>query len=379
MLTVDTPKAMRLDPARWQLAVDMARVWCQQGLVPSVGMIVGRSSTTTEAYRFGRQRVDSNSPPIRDDAIFLIASITKPIVATGVQLLIERGQLSLDDFAKNIVPEFNGEGTAEITVRHLMTHTSGLPDMLPNNRELRIANAPLSVFIENICRLKTDFQPGHGVQYQSMGIAMLGEIVRRISGKTISQFLDEELFKPLEMHDTALGTPDEWYNGSSPKVDRVTEIALPKSQKPKDNWHWNSRYWRSFGAPWGGLLTTPNDLAKFAQMMLQEGRVGKTQILSKASVEAATCNQLAQMPDVPEVERRCRGWGLGWRLFWPEQSGHFGNLLGPRAYGHSGATGTVLWIDPDRDAFAIVLTTQPKDPLNLYRNRLSNAIAASLR
>jgi CubicO group peptidase (beta-lactamase class C family) len=112
-------------------------------------------------------------------------------------------------------------------------------------------------------------------------------------------------------------------------------------------------------------------------MMLQGGSLDGKRILSPASVRAMTMNQLAQMPQVPEEERRCRPWGLGWRLNWPAHSANFGDLLGPRTFGHWGATGTVCWLDPDAQTFCILLTTQPQEPEGRFLARVSNIVAAA--
>jgi CubicO group peptidase (beta-lactamase class C family) len=379
MLDRADPEAMGIEPGRWQTVIQLATRWCEEDCLPAIGLIVGRSDKTTGTHLFGRQELCDTLRPIVDDAIFLIASITKPIVATGVLLLVERGELSLGDRVTEFIPEFGENGKNGITLRHLLTHTSGLPDMLPNNRELRAAHAPLSSFVEGTCQSKTSFAPGRGVQYQSMGFAVLGEIISRVSGGTCAQFLHDELFVPLGMQATALGTPDAWYAGPKRMVDRIPEIRVPPYHENLTDWNWNSRYWRSLGAPWGGLLTTPSDLALFAQLMLNGGCVGQSRLLGKATVAAATGNQLSHMRDVPSIERRCRPWGLGWRLNWPAHSANFGDFLGPRTFGHWGSTGTVLWIDPDLDAFAVILTTQPQEPQGRYLSRLSNAIAASFR
>jgi CubicO group peptidase (beta-lactamase class C family) len=367
-----------LDNDRWNAAVDYAADFCRRDDVPAIAMCVGTSQRALPPVFLGRQRLGVHSPPLRDDAIFLVASITKPIVATAVLMLVERGQLALGDRVCDVIPEFGGAGRYGIAVRHLLTHTSGLPDMLPNNVELRAANAPLSAFVEGTCGVEPAFPPGRGVQYQSMGFALLGEIVFRITGMPCRDFLASHVFAPLGMHDTELGAPHAWFEGAHPTADRIAEIRLPKEHDPASTWHWNSRYWRSLGAPWGGLLTTPADLARFARMLLNGGILDGTRILSPAAVSAATRNQLAAMRSVPEGDRRCRPWGLGWRLNWPDHSANFGDLLGPRTYGHWGATGTVMWIDPDLDFFAIILSTQPQEPDGRILSRLSNCIAAAV-
>ena len=186
-----------------------------------------------------------------------------------------------------------------------------------------------------------------------------------------------EIFDPLGMKDTALGAPETWFAGPQPTVERIAEVRIPSDQQHETTWNWNSKYWRKLGVPWGGLLTTPADLGRFALMMLRGGTLGNFRVLSPAAVRAATRNQLADMPEVPEENRRCRPWGLGWRLNWPAHSANFGDFLGPRTYGHWGATGTAIWIDPDLDAAVILLTTQPQEPHGSYLSRASNAIAAA--
>jgi CubicO group peptidase (beta-lactamase class C family) len=376
-LAVDDVGRLGLNPDRWRNVLRLIESWCTADDLPAAGVIVGRQGKTTGAHTFGRQHAGAGAPKIREDAIFLIASITKPIVGSGVLLLAERGQLSLDDRVERFVPGFGRQGKHAVTIRNLLTHTSGLPDMLPQNTELRAANSPLSAFVEGTCQIGLDFPPGRGVQYQSMGFAMLGEIIHQVTGKTCANFLDEEFFAPLGMTDTALGAPQSWFEGPKPKVDRIAGIRLPEEQQQATGWNWNTPYWRKLGAPWGGLLTTPADLARFAQMMLGRGELAGRRFLSPAAIAAATRNQVEAMREVPADDRRCRPWGLGWRLNWQAHSANFGDFLGPRTYGHWGATGTVMWIDPDLDAFAILFTTQPQEPAGNFLSRASNAIAAS--
>ena len=380
MLELATPEAIGLDVNRWNRAEALLAGWCESGEIPAAGLVVGRHGAACGPFLFGRQAPGEDSPPVRDDAIFLIASITKPIVAMGAMLLVERGLLSLDDRVQEHLPGFGHQGKIGTTIRHLLTHTSGLPDMLPNNQELRAAHAPLSQFVEEICGIRPDFPPGRGVRYQSMGFCILGEVIQRLSGMPCGQFLRQELFEPLGMHDTALGAPEDWFNppaGGEPRTARIVRIQPPEQYGAETDWGWNSQYWRSLGAPWGGLLTTPTDLARFACMMASGGRFGDRQILSPATVAAATRNQLAAMKDVPEVDRRTRPWGLGWRLNWPDHSANFGDLLGPGTYGHWGATGTVLWVDPTTGTWAVLLTTRPQEPHGRWLARASNALAAA--
>ena len=133
-LTSSTPEEAGLDGERWSGALACIQGWCDQGKVPAAALVVGRRGRMVGPYFIGRQQVAENSAKIGDDAIFLIASITKPIVAMGVVRLVEQGRVSLDDRVENYVPEFGQSSKHGVTLRHLLTHTSGLPDMLPQNR-----------------------------------------------------------------------------------------------------------------------------------------------------------------------------------------------------------------------------------------------------
>jgi CubicO group peptidase (beta-lactamase class C family) len=373
----DDATEVRLDVERFEAALRLVRGWCEAGEIPAAAVAVGRPGVILRPRVFGRLR-SGEDVPLPADAIFTVASITKPVVAMGVLLLVERGLVALGDRVADLVPEFGGKGRYGVRLRHLLTHTSGLPDLLPQDRELRKANAPLSEFLAGVCETEPLFAAGRGVSYASCGFVLLGEIVARVTGLPLPEFLRREVFVPLGMSDTALGAPPEWFSGPEPKAARLASVQVPEEQAGGDLWNWNSRYWRTLGAPWGGLLSTAADLAVFAHAMLSGRRPGGRSIFSEAAVAAATANQLAPMREVPEADRRCRPWGYGWRLNWPAHGAYFGDLLGPAAYGHWGATGTLLWVDPGRDAFAVLLTTRPQDPDGRWLARLSNAVAASL-
>jgi CubicO group peptidase (beta-lactamase class C family) len=369
-LPVARPEAIGLDPARLQRAYDLLKKWADQDKLPAAALCVGRRGRIVAPRFFGRHRPEAGAPALRDDALFLVASITKPVTVTAAMMLVERGELALEDRVASYVPAFAARDKAAVQVRHLMTHTSGLPDMLPDNEKLRKAHKPLSAFVEATCRQPLLFAPGTRVSYQSMGTLMLAEIVHQITGKTAAEFLRQEVFKPLGMDDTSLG----WQPA---KKERIAAVRVAP-EMVKADWSHNSPYWLGLGAPWGGMITSPADFARFCQLMLNGGELDDVRLLSPATVRAMTSNQLACMAQVPEEDRRCRPWGLGWRLNWPGNSANFGDLLGPRAHGHWGATGTVCWIDPDAEAFCVLFTTQPQEPEGRFLARVCNLVAAAL-
>jgi CubicO group peptidase (beta-lactamase class C family) len=370
-LPIATPAELGLDPSRFQAVCNLLQRLVDDDHLPAAALCVGRRGRMVAPGFFGRHRPERGAPALNPDALFLVASLTKPIAVAAVMLLVERGELLLDDLVTAFVPEFAAFGKGCVQIRHLMTHTSGLPDQLPENETLRTAHKPLAAFVAGTCATPPLFPPGTRVSYQSMGTGILGEIVRRISGLAIADFLRKEFFEPLEMTDTSLG----W---DPTKKDRIAVIRL-LPETSKTDWHWNTPYWLGFGAPWGGLITSPADYAKFCQLMLNGGLLGGLRLLSPATVRAMTTNQLAGMPRVPEEDRRCRPWGLGWRLNWPGQSTNFGDLLGPRSYGHWGSTGTICWMDPDSETFCVLFTTQPQDESGgRFLALASNAVAVAL-
>jgi CubicO group peptidase (beta-lactamase class C family) len=369
LLTIAKPVELGLDSGRFQKAIDLLRATVEAGKIPGVGLSIGRKGKFIEPVMVGRQHPDRDVP-LRKDALFLVASITKPVTVAAAMLLVERGLLALEDRVVWHVPGFTGDGRDDVRIRHLMTHTSGLPDMVASNEELRQKHQPLSAFIEAICNEPLLFPAGTKVNYQSMGTALLAQVIQQISGMTLADFLKKEFFTPLRMYDTSLG----W---DPAKKDRMVTIRVPAEMQDKD-WNWNSPYWLGMGAPWGGLITSLGDFARYCQMMVNNGVVDSVRLLSTASIRLMTANQLAVLPHVPEEDRRTRPWGLGWRLNWPGHAASFGDFLGPRVYGHAGATGTVCWIDPDTEIFCNIFTTQPMHPDDRFLTRLTNTICAAI-
>jgi CubicO group peptidase (beta-lactamase class C family) len=340
----------KLDHQRLDQLYNFLEGTVQRGDIPgaAIQLSVGENHTITKAFgRFQPNLAD----PMQQDSIFLVASITKPFTVAAAVLLAERGQILLDDPAFLYLPEFGNSGKEDITLRHLMTHSSGLPDMLPENQSLRERHAPMSEFIEQICQLKLDFTTGTELQYQSTGLAILGEIVQKVSGISLKEFLRKEFFKPLGMKDTALGM------GGLPE-ERVPNLKLPPEQEGVD-WGWNSPYWRNLGAAWGGMFSTVEDLTRFLRMLLNGGEFQSKRIFSRSTVETMIRDQTSLMPLVPNAQKVMIRGGLGWRLAPSSCWGFFGDFLSPGSFGHGGATGTVFWADPKRDMTFALLTTQP--------------------
>ncbi len=298
------------------------------------------------------------------DSVFLVASITKPVTAASLMLLVQQGRLSLNDPVQRFLPEFKGGGRERVLIRNLLTHTSGLPDMLPENVALRREHAPLDAFLRGAYRTPLLFPPGSEFRYQSMGFLLAGAIVEKISGMKLRDFEEVNIFEPLGMKDSSLGL------GGRPLEDLVREMPAP-GVNPSDDARFgpNTAYWRDMGVPWGGMHTTTSDLYKLLETFLNGGEYNGHRVFNPATVREMTTDQ-NQAIHAP--------WGLGWAVGRSKAWNAFGNLVSPETFGHAGATGTVAWADPRRQLVCVVLTNRPyaTDDGQLLR-MVSNAVVAA--
>lgn len=366
------PEEIDLDPRRLQDAYNLLEQWTTgpDAPVPGGAILVGRRGRVVSPRFFGRMGPERDAAPLRPDAMFLLASITKPITYLGAMLLVERGLLNLTDRVTRYVPEFAAHGKGETLVLHLFTHTSGLPDMLPDNAELRRQHAPLPRFLDGAARDTVPlFPPGTQLSYQSMGTAVVAEIIQRLTRTSIAEFLKREIFDPLGLRSTALGAR------GFPR-ERLVRVQVPDYQARSD-FDWNSTYWQDLGVPWGGMFSTPEDFAVLCQLLLAGGTWGGVRLLAPGTVQRMTTNRLDDLPDLPEPVRRTQPWGLGWRLNHPGTPGSWSDLLGRHVFGHTGATGTTVWIDPQTQGFCILLTSALREKAPWRLVHLSNAIAAA--
>lgn len=367
------PEELGFDPKQLQIAYDLLARWTDgpNAPVPGGAILVGRHGKVVPTRFFGRQGPEADAPPIRPDGLFLMASITKPITYIAAMQLVERGLLNLTDPVVRYVPEFRDGGKESVLVRHLFTHTSGLPDMPPGNLDLRKNHRPLAAFVDSAVRdTVLQFKPGTRVSYQSCGTLIVAEIVRRLTGRPIAEVVRREVFEPLGLKSTGFGAK------GFPR-DRLVRVE-ERPEEARTSYGWNSPYWQDFGAPWGGMFSTPEDFAVICQVMLSGGSWNGVRVLSSASVRAMTTNRLGELPDLPEAVARTQPWGLGWRLNHPGTAGSWGDLLGPAVFGHTGATGTMVWMDPSTGMFCVLLTTALREKAPWRLVHLSNALAVAL-
>ncbi len=365
------PESLGIDPKQLQVAYDLMDKWTtgKDAPIPGGAILVGRNGKVVSPRFFGRQGPEPGAEPIRRDAMFYLASVTKPVIYMAAMRLVERGKLNLSDRVTRYLPEFTGGGKDNAQVLHLFTHTSGLPDELPNNAELRQKQSPLKAFVECALKTKLAFKPGTKSSYASCGTILVAEIIQRLSGRSVREFVKSEIIDPLGLKFTGLGS-----QGFA--AERLVRAVVPDYQKDKDA-DWNSKYWREFGSPAGGMFSAPEDVAVICALMLNGGAWNGVKVLSPAAVRMMTSNRLDDMPDMPEGVRRTQPWGLGWRLNHAGTADSWGDLLDRRVFGHTGSVGNLVWMDPQTKGFCIILSNYLRSRAPWRLVHLSNAIAAA--
>jgi CubicO group peptidase (beta-lactamase class C family) len=294
------------------------------------------------------------------DSMFLLGSISKPICMTALMAQFDQGRFRLDDRVSKYLPAFSGDRREEVTIRQILTHTSGLPDQLPENAELRKSHADLAEFVDHAVRAPLSFAPGTRYQYSSMGILLAARIAEIVSSTETRKLVEETVFRPLGMTRSAQGL------GAFRIEDFVPlqmDGAAPESgggDPSSRDWNWNSLYWRKLGAPWGGTHASAPDVARFlAEFLFQKGAVVKPET---AAMMIANQNPQGLTP-------RGLGFNVG------SAAGSRG--CSSRTFGHTGSTGQLAWADPATKTICVVLTSLPALAANPHPRELAGDAVAS--
>jgi len=356
-IALSIPALSQTFPASTQLdsAVEQA---IREDRIPGAVLILGHNGTVVYRKAYGRRAVTPRSEAMTVDTIFDCASLTKVIATTSsLMKLFEQGKLRLDDRVTEYLPEFQG-GKSPITIRNLMTHFSGLrPDL-----DLKPAWSGYETGIRMALSDKPAAAPGAQFVYSDINFILLGEIVRRLSGQPLDRFAHQNIFEPLGMNDSMFQPP-------ASLRDRIAPTETPLRGVVHDPTA------RSMGGVAGdaGLFSTAGDLARFCEMMLGKGSRQGIRIFSPLTVEKFTTPQ--SPPDQPILR------GLGWDIDSPYSSNR-GELFPIGSYGHTGFTGTSVWIDPNSQSYVILLTNSVhpgrRPPITSLRSRVATIAAAAL-
>jgi CubicO group peptidase (beta-lactamase class C family) len=367
------------------LVARLADEWVRDGIHPALVVLVARRGVIVLHEAYGRFGPGPDSPALVCDAISPVASLTKPITATALMQLVEQGVVGLNRPVQDYVPEFVGAGKEQVMVHHLLTHTSGLNEMelgahvaektgiAPVLLAQRVTSMPtVQTYLEQRYDAPLSKPAGAEMSYCGMNYALLGEIACRRSGMPLTQFARERIFGPLGMADTDYVLPDS-------RVHRLVRRP-PGAPFQYLNVHENL----TIGSAIGGVTSTALDMAIFGQMFLNQGTYGGLQVISSATVTEMTRNQIPGIGTTyidgmyyPEAS-----WGYGWRIHGNGKWKYFdGSRYSPRAFGHSGAGGIYLWVDPVYEIIGVYFSVlaqmiPPSDPkwcVDLFVNSVTAA------
>jgi CubicO group peptidase (beta-lactamase class C family) len=332
------PATAGLDPLRLDDALAAMRREIGRGAFPGGALAVGRGSRLVLLQGVGKQSW-KGEPVNAETTVYDLASLTKVVATTtAVMLLVDDGRMELDAPVQRYYPQFSGGAKAIVTVRQLLTHTSGLPAWLD------VEGLSRERALEKIIFAPLKTQPGEKVEYSDLGFVILFEAAARAAGEPVPALLERRVFAPLGMHHTSFAPGD----GCS-----VCAPTLLKSDGSVYQGSVHDPIARALGGVAGnaGLFSTAADLSRFAAMLANHGELDGVRILRKETVEKFTTRQ-------PGAGTRALGWDTPER----DGSGAAGRRISPRAFGHTGFTGTSLWVDPTRGTWTVLLTNRTYEP-----------------
>ncbi|MDQ3010812.1 MAG: DUF1343 domain-containing protein [Acidobacteriota bacterium] len=395
-LPTAAPSAVGMSPTQLAYIDQIVEAEIAKKQLPGAVVLVGRQGRIVWRRAYGNRALEPQAEPMTVDTIFDLASLTKIVAtATSVMILVERGLLRLGDPVARYIPEFAENGKRAITVEHLLVHRSGL---IADNDIKDYEQGPEKA-MENIWKLAPLNEAGAKFIYSDVNFIVLAELVKRVSGKTVDQFALENVYVPLGMKDTGYKplarpgaavksriAPTEQRGGANQNRDRQG-AAKEGEAGAKDTEHWmrgevhDPRSYLLGGvAGHAGLFSTADDLAIYCQMILNGGDYQGRRILSPAGVARMTTPRASAGNAVDGAAR-----GLGWDVF-TGFSANRGDLFPVGSFGHTGFTGTGLWLDPASQTFVVFLSNRvhpkldPKKPADVssLRGRVASVVASSI-
>ena len=325
--------------------------------------VVGTRGGAVTSYAVGRIDWAPSAPVPDERTLWDLASLTKVVgMTTAMMQLVEQDRVDLDAPVVRYIPEFTGPGKERVTVRHLLTHSSGLPSWRPLYKEATTADTAIAI----VFATPLDTVPGARMVYSDLGAIILGKIVERVSGESLDAYLARHLFGPLGMTSTT-------YRPEASLRDRIapTEFDPWRQRLVRGEVHDENAFMLGGVSGHAGLFSTAVDLSRFARMMLAGGELDGVRV-----VRASTIAQFTAVQD-PSLSHRALGWET------PNGQNSAGHLMSARAFGHTGFTGTSLWMDPERGTFVLLLTnrvnpSRQNTRIGMVRIALADAVMAAL-
>ena len=362
-----------LDRARLVLLDTLVEDAIRDGRLPGAVVVVGHAGEIVYERAFGARAVDGPPEAMTPDTIFDLASLTKVVATTtSVMILVEEGRLRLRDRVATYLPEFSSHGKDRITIEHLLTHVSGLRPDLPLEEVFEGADTAIARAADEV----PEAGPGERFVYSDINFFVLGEIVRRVTGQTLDQFARDRIFRPLGMRDTGFNPPASLRPRIAP-TEPCAPLAWPcggdGAVMLRGRVHDPTARRMGGVAGHAGLFSTAGDLARFCRMLLGAGTLDDVRILAPLTVARMT--RVSTPPQM--ADRRGLGWDLDSRF-----SSNRGDLFSFGSYGHTGFTGTSLWLDPASDTFVVFLSSRlhpsGAGDVTALRGRVATVVASAV-
>ena len=334
---VGFPESVGMDGTALADVDSVLRAARLDGAFPGAAIAVGREDVITKLDGHGYHTYDQKTP-VDAETQYDIASLTKVVATTtAAMLLVEQDQIDLDAAVAKYLPSFAQNGKSGVTIRQLLTHSSGLkPYLEPDER-----GPTRQALLDTIMAQELAYSPGAKSEYSGLGAITLMHIVETVTGQSFETFCENNIFEPLGMHDTEFYDTGTQLERAAPTTDTADTTFRGTVHDPMA---------RAMGGASGnaGLFSTASDLARFAYMLTHGGRIDGRQFLEEETIDAFTARA-----DVPNSTR-----ALGWDTKSAEGYSSAGQLFSDSSYGHTGYTGTSIWIDPTEDLFVILLTNR---------------------
>jgi beta-lactamase class C len=338
-----------MDPDALDVAFATVASWVDEGVVPGAVALVARRGRIAGTWAGGVRSREPGTAAIGADTVFPIASITKVATATAFLRLADERNVSIETPVRAVLPEWRVPGVDHIKFRHLLSHTSGLPeDLPPGTLDYEDANS-LDTMLNAFMEVAPVYAPEEELVYSNIGYGILGRAIERMSGMGYREAVWSVLFGPLWMNDSWFGNPP---------LDRAQNVATIEGTDHvgTDLEPFNGRYWRGLGHSWGGMFSTAADLAKMAQVFLDNGKP----ILDVATALTATRNWTNGLHGgyAGRLGFPLGDWGLGWEVKGSRGPHWTGELTSHATFCHIGGSGTMLWADPMRDLICVLLANR---------------------
>lgn len=324
----------------------------EKGVFPGAVLLVSRRGEVCIHEAVGFAALRPRKVRMTPATIFDLASLTKPVATTtAIMRLVNRSAFQLEDPVRRFIPEFSGDGKDQVTIRHLLNHSSGLRAWEPIYREVikkargraEFMAGPEAkrIVLDRIHRDRLTYTPGTKSLYSDLGFILLGELVERVSGSSLDRFCRTEIFRPLDMHQTFFNRAHRKRRGRFAATERIEWRKKIVAGAVHDD----NAYAMGGVAGHAGLFATAKDLNRFARMML-DSMHGTEGFIPRKIIETFVTRQMTPGSS----------WALGWDT--PSDPSSSGRFFSPRSFGHLGYTGTSLWIDPEQDLVIVLLTNR---------------------